>query len=121
QSYDMFSSQESVVNSPEKKSEADEENPTNHGLPTTDYGLNISNVPHEYTLIDSSEKRKNLIEQLLQQKEICFDTETTGVDATDCDIVGLSFSFEKHKGFYIPFPENREDAKNILHEFKSFF
>jgi DNA polymerase-1 len=121
QSYDMFSSPESIVNSQEKKSETDEEKPIDHGLPTTDSGLNISNVPHEYTLTDSAEKRKTLIELLLEQKEICFDTETTSVDATDCDIVGLSFSFEKHKGYYIPFPENREEAKSILHEFKSVF
>jgi DNA polymerase I len=84
-------------------------------------GKNISNTPHEYTLTDSAEKRKTLIEQLLLQKEFCFDTETTSVDATNCDIVGLSFSFEKHKGYYIPFPDNHAEAKKILHEFKTVF
>ena len=84
-------------------------------------GNNIFNTPHDYKTVATSEERKKLIELLLQQKEICFDTETTSLVATDCDIVGLSFSFEKHKGFYIPFPENREEAKSILHEFKPVF
>jgi DNA polymerase-1 len=123
QSYDMFSVQptderpKTTVGSEQSTSSPD----TRHSSTIEDTGLNISNTPHEYTLIDSAEKRKTLIELLLEQKEICFDTETTGVDATDCDIVGLSFSFEKHKGYYIPFPENREEAKNILHEFKPVF
>lgn len=130
QSYDMFN--QSIVDSPQSidgSGEKEKSEPAGEqalslskGESERDNsGLNISNTPHEYILIDSAEKRKTLIEQLLQQKEICFDTETTGVDATDCDIVGLSFSFEKHKGYYIPFPENREEAKNILHEFKPVF
>jgi DNA polymerase-1 len=129
QSYDMFN--QSIVDSPKsidgsgekgKPEPAGEQSlPLQGGDLEGGSGLNISNTPHEYTLIDSAEKRKTLIELLLEQKEICFDTETTGVDATDCDIVGLSFSFEKHKGYYIPFPENRVEAKNILHEFKPVF
>jgi DNA polymerase-1 len=124
QSYDMFSVQstDDRRQSTDKNEPAGEQSlPLQGGDLEGGSGLNISNTPHEYTLIDSAEKRKTLIELLLEQKEICFDTETTGVDATDCDIVGLSFSFEKHKGYYIPFPENREEAKNILHEFKSVF
>lgn len=120
QSYDMFN--QSTVHSPQSIDDITKELNT---IPSENInessGNNISNTPHEYTLIDSAEKRKNLIEQLLQQKEICFDTETTGVDATDCEIVGLSFSFEKHKGFYIPFPSNKDEAKSILQEFKPVF
>jgi len=82
---------------------------------------NISNTDHNYILIDNTEDRKNLINQLLQQKEICFDTETTGLDPYSCDIVGLSFSFEKHKAFYISFPEEREITQSILEEFRPVF
>ncbi len=82
---------------------------------------NISNTDHNYILIDNTKDRKNLINQLLQQKEICFDTETTGLDPYSCDIVGLSFSFEKHKAFYISFPEEREITQSILEEFRPVF
>jgi DNA polymerase-1 len=123
QSYDMFnqstvSSQKSVENA----SPAGEQSlPLQGGDLEGDSGLNISNVAHEYLVADTAEERKTLIEKLLQQKELCFDTETTGVDATDCDIVGLSFSVEKHKGWYIPFPAEHAEAKKILHEFKPVF
>ena len=81
----------------------------------------ISTTIHNYELIDDSEKRKKLISELLKQKEICFDTETTGLDPYSSEIVGLSFSFEKQNAYYISFPENQEDTKAILVEFKSVF
>ncbi|MDX9694703.1 MAG: DNA polymerase I [Bacteroidales bacterium] len=81
----------------------------------------ISTTTHNYELIDDSEKRKKLISELLKQKEICFDTETTGLDPYTSEIVGLSFSFEKHNAYYIPFPVNQDDTKAILIEFKSVF
>lgn len=82
---------------------------------------NISNTEHIYILIDTTEDRKNLISLLSQQKEICFDTETTGLDPYSSEIVGLSFSFEIHKAYYIPFPDDREITKSILNEFKDIF
>ncbi len=84
-------------------------------------GKNIDNVPHEYVMVSSVEDRKKLIELLMEQKQFCFDTETTSIVATDCEIVGLSFSFEPYKGYYIPFPEVRAEAENILREFSPVF
>lgn len=84
-------------------------------------GKNISNTPHEYFLIDTFEKRKELIKKLEKQNEICFDTETTGLDPNNCEIVGLSFSFKLSEAYYIPFPKEFNEAKNILHEFKIIF
>ncbi|MGE0090917.1 MAG: DNA polymerase [Bacteroidales bacterium] len=81
----------------------------------------ISTITHNYELIDDSEKRKKLISELLKQNEICFDTETTGLDPYTSEIVGLSFSFEKHVAYYIPFPQNQEATNAILGEFKSVF
>ncbi len=82
---------------------------------------NIENTPHDYQLIDTAEKRATLIDLLLQQKRISFDTETTGMDANLVDLVGLSFSIEPGKGYYIPTPQNKEETLAILEEFRPVF
>lgn len=78
----------------------------------------IENTPHDYKLVDTPELRKELIALLLQQESLSFDTETTGTDANLADLVGLSFSFKAGEGYYIPVPENREEAQLIVDEFK---
>ncbi|MHB1920903.1 MAG: DNA polymerase I [Chitinophagaceae bacterium] len=82
---------------------------------------NIENTPHEYYLVDTLEKRRALLKQLLEQKEVSFDTETTGTDANMVEIVGMSFSFQPGNGFYIPLPEDQQVVKTILEEFLPFF
>ena len=82
---------------------------------------NISNTEHEYKLVDTKEKRSELIDLLLQQKEFCFDTETTGLDSHSADIVGMAISFKSHSAYYIPFPKNQEESKSVLEEFTSVF
>jgi len=79
---------------------------------------NIHNTDHQYVLIDTAEKRAALVEMLLQQEEISFDTETTGTDANLADIVGLSFAVKPGEGYYIPLPAEREDVFPILNDFK---
>ena len=81
----------------------------------------IHSTPHEYYLTDTFEKRGELIEKLKQQKSFCFDTETTGLDSHESELVGMSFSFEPHKAFYIPIPDNYNEAQQIVHEFKEVF
>lgn len=87
--------------------------------PTILPGKNISNTPHDYYLTDTAEKRAELITILKKQKSICFDTETTGTDANDCELVGLSFSIKHGEGWYIPVPADQKEAKAIVDEFKS--
>lgn len=82
---------------------------------------NIDNTEHDYELVDTAEKQAALLQILLQQKEICFDTETTSLETLDADIVGLSFSFEAHKAYYVPFTTNFDEAKALLNTFKSVF
>ncbi|MBS1917975.1 MAG: DNA polymerase I [Bacteroidetes bacterium] len=82
---------------------------------------NIHNTKHEYILADTEEKIDELIKQLLKQKEICFDTETTGIDANDVELVGMSFSYEPGKAYYIPCPADQEKTKKILHQFNPLF
>ncbi|HWV68500.1 DNA polymerase I [Chitinophaga sp.] len=82
---------------------------------------NIHNTPHEYEVIDTPEKRTALLQQLLQQSEVSFDTETTGTDANEADIVGMSFSFKKGSAYYIPMPADNTAARAIIHEFTPLF
>ena len=82
---------------------------------------NISNIDHDYQLVDSPEKRKTLIQLLSEQKEFCFDTETTGLNPHTSEIVGLSVSYKNHTAFYVPFPQSKDEATAILNEFKPVF
>ena len=79
---------------------------------------NIDNTQHQYFLMDTPEKRKELIELLGRHSFICFDTETTGTDANLSELVGLSFSVETGKGYYVPVPADQTETTNIVHEFK---
>lgn len=79
---------------------------------------NISNTEHNYQLIDTPEKRKELVDMLLGQKFISFDTETTGTDANLADLVGLSFAVKAGEGYYIPLPPERDAVLTILEDFK---
>jgi DNA polymerase-1 len=88
--------------------------------PTADCKTIATEKP-SYHLITSPEERKELLEILLQQKEVCFDTETTDLDALHADLVGLSFSYKAREAFYVAVPLNFNEAKSIVHEFAAFF
>ena len=92
-------------------------NPVEHSV--ADH--NINNVEHTYHLVDTPEKRQNLIAELSKKEVFCFDSETTGIDANQAEIVGLAFAFEAHEAYYVPFPEDQEIAKAILSEFSGLF
>jgi DNA polymerase-1 len=79
---------------------------------------NINNVPHTYYLADTQEKRAELIALLKQQKSFCFDTETTGTDANNCELVGLSFAVKAFEGWYVPVPVDQKEVQAIVDEFK---
>lgn len=94
---------------------------TSDDLEVVEAGKNIENVPHTYSLIDTPQKRADLIHQLANQKSFCFDTETTGLNAFEAELVGMSFAYKHHEAFYIPFPENQEETTQILKEFIPLF
>lgn len=79
---------------------------------------NIHNTTHEYMLVDTRDEQEKLAKELTTKDSFCFDTETTGLDANLADIVGLSFSFETGRAYYIPAPANREEAQRIVDIFK---
>ena len=76
---------------------------------------------HQYELVDTLEKRMELIKTLASCMAFAFDTETTGLDANTDELVGMSFSFGHHTGFYVPLPTNFAEAEIILQEFKPVF
>ena len=81
----------------------------------------LDNTTHSYQIIQGDLGVKLLLQNLQNQTSVCFDTETTGLDALHAELVGISFSFEKGKGFYVPFPENQEEAQVLIDKFIPFF
>lgn len=87
-------------------------------LPAPVAAKNIENTPHTYHFADTAEKRAALIALLSQQKEICFDTETTGTDANNCELVGLSFAIQPGEAWYVPVSANQAECQQVVNEFK---
>jgi DNA polymerase I len=82
---------------------------------------NIHNTPHNYTLVHAAQQIEELIDKLKGQPEICFDTETTSIDANDAELVGLSFAWQTGEAFYIPCPADREQCLLLLKLFLPLF
>jgi DNA polymerase-1 len=85
------------------------------------YYNTLENTEHSYQIIQGDLGTKLLLQNLLGQSSVCFDTETTGLDALHAELVGISFSYEKGKGFYVPFPENQQEAQTLIEKFIPFF
>lgn len=88
---------------------------------TNSYYATLETTEHFYQIIQGDLPVKLLLQNLLNQNSVCFDTETTGLDALNAELVGIAFSFEKGKGFYVPFPENQEEAQTLIENFRPFF
>ncbi|MFM9911037.1 MAG: DNA polymerase I [Chitinophagaceae bacterium] len=82
---------------------------------------NINNTAHNYTAVIKESEIKKLVNDLSKQKEICFDTETTGLDANEAELVGMSFSWKPGEAWYVPCPANQEETKKILKHFEPLF
>lgn len=81
----------------------------------------LANTEHDYQLVDTAVKRKELIETLSKAETICFDTETTGLDTLTAQLLGIAFSVEKGKAFYVSIPDNESEAKAVCAEFQPLF
>ncbi len=81
----------------------------------------LASTEHFYQIVQGEMSIKLLLQNLLKQAAVCFDTETTGIDTLHAELVGMSFSYEKGKAFYVPFPENQEEAQILIDKFKPFF
>ena len=85
------------------------------------YYNSLENTEHFYQTIHGDLAVKLLLQNLQNQTSVCFDTETTNIDALHAELVGIAFSYEKGKGFYVPFPENKEEATVLIEKFRPFF
>src|SRR5258706_3025161 len=82
---------------------------------------NILNTPHKYEAVVDEKAIKKFVADLKKYEEICFDTETTGIDANDAELVGLSFSIKPGEAFYVPCPADQVKAKELLCHFEALF
>lgn len=114
-SFDLFNQGAAVsVSTPEVTSAS-----TDDSLATS--YQTIETVDHAYELLQTDDDLHRALQILLSQQEVCFDTETSSLEKIDNDIVGFSFSYKAHHGYYIPCPPQFEQAKRLLHLFKPVF
>ena len=76
---------------------------------------------HFYQSVASGMATKLFIKNLMNQTSVCFDTETTGLNPITAELVGIAFSWEVGKGFYMPFPEDKEEAQELIEQLRPFF
>lgn len=81
----------------------------------------IKNTSHFYQSVSPGLATKLFVKNLLNQTSVCFDTETTGLNPLTAELVGIAFSWETGKGFYILFPEKKEDAQELIELLRTFF
>jgi len=82
---------------------------------------NIYTTRHFYHLVDTPELVQLLADKLLQLKAFCFDTETTHIDALQAELVGMSFAWQPHEAYYLPLPEDRNEAMRSLELLRPVF
>lgn len=81
----------------------------------------LKEVSHHYQALTTPMARQLFLKNLQGRPRVCFDTETTSLDPLEAELVGIAFSWEAHKGYYLPFPENREESAALLEELRPFF
>ncbi|MET3038502.1 DNA polymerase I [Chryseobacterium sp. NRRL B-14859] len=81
----------------------------------------IEHNDHLYQFINNPKAQKKLVDNLLKQQVVCFDTETTSLNELEAELVGMSFSYKKGLAYYIPLSENREEVLETLKIFRPFF
>ncbi len=81
----------------------------------------LKTTPHEYHLIENQQDIKKLCDFLLTNKILSLDTETTSTSPIDAELVGLSFSVREGEAFYVPVPENREEAQKVVEVFRPVY
>ena len=102
QQWDLFSQQDQEINTAANYS-------------------NITNSEHFYQSVTGNLGIRLLVSNLLNQKIVCFDTETTSLEPLKADLVGLAFSWQKGQGYYVALPENQDEVLEVLEHFRPFF
>ncbi len=95
---------------------------TDNGTATDENALKqASNVTHEYGLIQGPDETDRLVKDLAGRLEFCFDTETTGLNTREAQLVGMSFAWNAHRAYYVPFPTDQQETMKILEKFRPVF
>ncbi|MEG1617065.1 MAG: DNA polymerase I [Bacteroidales bacterium] len=96
-----------------------EDNPTVE----TNYStlVSLKALPYNYHLVENQEQRAKLIAKLNKRDSWAFDTETTGVDPINAELVGFSFAMDENEAYYVPVPVDEEEARAVVAEFKTAF
>ena len=81
----------------------------------------LETLDTDYQLIDTEEKRREIIQKLLTTEILAIDTETTGTEPMEAELVGMSFSDAENRAYYIPVPANREEALKIVNELRPVY
>ncbi|MGI0105133.1 DNA polymerase I [Salinimicrobium sp. WS361] len=81
----------------------------------------IKDVPHVYQSVNSGFAMELFLQNLMKQKCVCFEFTTTGSNPLSAEIIGVAFSWEAGKGFYLPVPENRAEAQEVMEKLRPFF
>ena len=98
------------------------ENPTNDAVNAEFSSFeSLKATPHEYKLIETEEDARKLFDFFITKQNLCLDTETTSINPIDAELVGLSFSVEEGKAFYVAIPAEREKAERIVNIFKPLY
>ncbi len=82
---------------------------------------NLSSITHHYTIAHTIEMVEKFVREMSGKSEFCFDTETTGLDVMNAELVGIAFSAKEHEANYIPIPDEKEQEKNFLETLKPLF
>ncbi len=80
-----------------------------------------ASTSHLYQSVSPGMATKLFIQNLMKQKSVCFDTETTDINPIKAELVGIAFSWDVGKGFYMPFPENKDEAQELIEQLRPFF
>ena len=98
------------------------ENPTNYAVNAEFSSFeSLKTTSHEYKLIETEEDARKLFDFFITKQILCLDTETTSINPIDAELVGLSFSVEEGKAFYVAVPAEREKAERIVNIFKPLY
>lgn len=81
----------------------------------------LKTTAHDYKLVDNQDEMHRLCDFFVTKEILSLDTETTSTNAIEAELVGLSFSVEEHKAFYVPIPSEREEAERIVAIFKPVY
>ncbi|GAA0751416.1 DNA polymerase I [Psychroflexus lacisalsi] len=81
----------------------------------------LKNTDHHYQYVKGNMSVKLFMDKLMKQTSVCFDTETTSLKTLDAELVGIAFSWEAHKGYYVAFPEDPEKAQELVEVLRPFF